>query len=107
MGKTHLMSAVGYSIAIRDKSKNMAFVTSEEFTNEMINALRFDRMVDFRNKYRKLDLLMIDDIQFIAGKEKEHKRSFFTRLIHFMRRQNKLSLHPTDFQMKYQIWKKD
>jgi len=72
------MSAVGYSIAIRDKSKNMAFVTSEEFTNEMINALRFDRMVDFRNKYRKLDLLMIDDIQFIAGKERTQEEFFHT-----------------------------
>lgn len=78
LGKTHLMSAVGYSIAIRDKSKNMAFVTSEEFTNEMINALRFDRMVDFRNKYRKLDLLMIDDIQFIAGKERTQEEFFHT-----------------------------
>ena len=48
LGKTHLMSAIGYSVAIRDKTKNMAFVTSEEFTNEMINALRFDRMGDFR-----------------------------------------------------------
>ena len=76
MGKTHLMSAIGYSVAIRDKTKNMAFVTSEEFTNEMINALRFDRMGDFRNKYRKLDLLMIDDIQFIAGKEKNTRGVF-------------------------------
>jgi chromosomal replication initiator protein len=78
LGKTHLMSAIGYSVAIRDKTKNMAFVTSEEFTNEMINALRFDRMGDFRNKYRKLDLLMIDDIQFIAGKERTQEEFFHT-----------------------------
>ncbi|MCX5872426.1 MAG: chromosomal replication initiator protein DnaA [Deltaproteobacteria bacterium] len=78
LGKTHLMSAIGYSIAIRDRTKNIAFVTSEEFTNEMINAIRFDRMVDFRNKYRKLDLLMIDDIQFIAGKERTQEEFFHT-----------------------------
>ncbi len=78
LGKTHLMSAVGYAVACRDRSKNVAFVTSEEFTNEMINAIRFDRMVDFRNKYRSLDLLMIDDIQFIAGKERTQEEFFHT-----------------------------
>ncbi|MGC8603064.1 MAG: chromosomal replication initiator protein DnaA [Desulfomonilaceae bacterium] len=78
LGKTHLMSAIGYSVATNDNSKNLAFVTSEEFTNEMINAIRFDRMVDFRKKYRKLDLLMIDDIQFIAGKERTQEEFFHT-----------------------------
>ena len=78
LGKTHLMSAIGYSVIVRDRNKNIAFVTSEEFTNEMINAIRFDRMVDFRNKYRKLDLLMIDDIQFIAGKERTQEEFFHT-----------------------------
>jgi chromosomal replication initiator protein len=78
LGKTHLMSAIGYSAVVRDRNKNIAFVTSEEFTNEMINAIRFDRMVDFRNKYRKLDLLMIDDIQFIAGKERTQEEFFHT-----------------------------
>ncbi len=78
LGKTHLMSAVGYAVACRDRTRNIAFVTSEEFTNEMINAIRFDRMVDFRNKYRSLDLLMIDDIQFIAGKERTQEEFFHT-----------------------------
>lgn len=78
LGKTHLMSAVGYAVACRDKTRKIAFVTSEEFTNEMINAIRFDRMVDFRNKYRSLDLLMIDDIQFIAGKERTQEEFFHT-----------------------------
>lgn len=78
LGKTHLMSAIGYAVACRDRSRNIAFVTSEEFTNEMINAIRFDRMVDFRNKYRSLDLLMIDDIQFIAGKERTQEEFFHT-----------------------------
>ncbi|MGC8657534.1 MAG: chromosomal replication initiator protein DnaA [Desulfomonilaceae bacterium] len=78
LGKTHLMSAIGYYVATKDYRKNIAFVTSEEFTNEMINAIRFDRMVDFRQKYRKLDLLMIDDIQFIAGKERTQEEFFHT-----------------------------
>lgn len=78
LGKTHLMSSVGYAVAMRDRSKNVLFVTSEEFTNEMINALRFDQMVDFRKKYRDLDLLMIDDIQFLSGKERTQEEFFHT-----------------------------
>jgi chromosomal replication initiator protein len=78
LGKTHLMSAVGYAVLSREKSRKISFVTSEEFTNEMINAIRFDHMVDFRNKYRNLDLLMIDDIQFIAGKERTQEEFFHT-----------------------------
>lgn len=78
LGKTHLMSAVGYAVATSDRSKNIVFVTSEEFTNEMINALRFDQMVNFRKKYRDLDLLMIDDIQFLSGKERTQEEFFHT-----------------------------
>jgi len=78
LGKTHLMSSIGYAVLSREKARKISFVTSEEFTNEMINALRFQRMVDFRNKYRHLDLLMIDDIQFIAGKERTQEEFFHT-----------------------------
>lgn len=78
LGKTHLMSAIGYSVVSKDKTKKVSFSTSEEFTNEMINAIRFDRMVDFRNKYRNVDLLMIDDIQFLAGKERTQEEFFHT-----------------------------
>jgi chromosomal replication initiator protein len=78
LGKTHLMSAVGYEVLSRDKTKNVYFTTSEEFTNEMINALRYHKMEDFRNKYRSVDLLMIDDIQFIAGKERTQEEFFHT-----------------------------
>jgi len=78
LGKTHLLSAIGYAVLSRDRNKRISFATSEEFTNEMINALRFDRMVEFRNKYRGLDLLMIDDIQFLAGKERTQEEFFHT-----------------------------
>ena len=78
LGKTHLMSAVGYDVLSRDKTKNIYFSTSEEFTNEMINALRYHKMEEFRNKYRNVDLLMIDDIQFIAGKERTQEEFFHT-----------------------------
>lgn len=78
LGKTHLMSAVGYEVLSKDKRKKIYFTTSEEFTNEMINALRYHKMEDFRNKYRNVDLLMIDDIQFIAGKERTQEEFFHT-----------------------------
>lgn len=78
LGKTHLMSAIGYAVVSNDKNKKISFSSSEEFTNEMISAIRFDRMVDFRNKYRNLDLLMIDDIQFLAGKERTQEEFFHT-----------------------------
>ncbi len=78
LGKTHLMSAVGFEVLSRDKTKKVSFTTSEEFTNEMINAIRFDRMVDFRTKYRQVDLLLIDDIQFLAGKERTQEEFFHT-----------------------------
>ncbi len=78
LGKTHLMSAIGYDLLSKNKRCKVSFTTSEEFTNEMINAIRFDRMVEFRNKYRRLDLLLIDDIQFLAGKERTQEEFFHT-----------------------------
>lgn len=78
LGKTHLMSAIGYAILSKDKNKKIYFTTSEEFTNEMIHSIRFDKTVDFRNKYRSVNLLMIDDIQFLAGKERTQEEFFHT-----------------------------
>jgi chromosomal replication initiator protein len=78
LGKTHIMSAIGYAVLAKDPSKNVSLCTSEEFTNELINAIRFKRMEEFRNKFRKLDLLLVDDIQFIAGKERTEEEFFHT-----------------------------
>ncbi|MCA1960671.1 MAG: chromosomal replication initiator protein DnaA [Desulfomonile sp.] len=78
LGKTHLMSAIGYEVLSRNKGRKVSFTTSEEFTNEMINAIRFERMADFRDKYRNVDLLLIDDIQFLARKERTQEEFFHT-----------------------------
>lgn len=78
LGKTHLMSSIGYAVLSRDKSKKVSFTTSEEFTNEMINCIRFDRMPEFRQKYRNVDLLLIDDVQFLASKERTQEEFFHT-----------------------------
>ncbi len=78
LGKTHLMSAIGYTVLSRNKNARVSFCTSEEFTNEMINSIRLAKMDDFRNKYRNVDVLLIDDIQFIAGKERTQEEFFHT-----------------------------
>ena len=78
LGKTHLMQAVGHMIKCRRREACLAYVSSEKFTNEVINSLRFDRMVSFREKYRNVDTLLMDDIQFLAGKERTQEEFFHT-----------------------------
>ncbi len=78
LGKTHLMQAVGHLIKKHQSDLRLAYVSSEAFTNEVINSLRFDRMVSFREKYRNVDILLMDDIQFIAGKERTQEEFFHT-----------------------------
>lgn len=78
LGKTHLMQAVGHTIKNDRKDMRLAYVSSEKFTNEVINSLRYDRMVSFREKYRNVDVLLIDDIEFIAGKERTQEEFFHT-----------------------------
>jgi len=78
LGKTHLMQAVGHAIKRNWKDMRLAYASSERFTNEVINSLRYDRMVSFREKYRNVDVLLIDDIEFIAGKERTQEEFFHT-----------------------------
>jgi chromosomal replication initiator protein len=78
LGKTHLMQAVGHAIKKNWKDMRLAYVSSERFTNEVINSLRYDRMVSFRERYRNVDVLLMDDIEFIAGKERTQEEFFHT-----------------------------
>lgn len=78
LGKTHLLHAIGH-VALENKPNTMVvYITSEKFTNEFINAIRDNRTLEFRNKYRNVDILLIDDIQFLAGKEQTQEEFFHT-----------------------------
>jgi chromosomal replication initiator protein len=76
LGKTHLMHAVGHYIQARNRQLNLVYISSDRFINEMINAIRFDRLPAFRQKYRTIDVLLVDDIQFIAGKDRTQEEFF-------------------------------
>jgi chromosomal replication initiator protein len=78
LGKTHLMHAVGNLIQHRNKSIRLTYMSSEKFMNELINAIRYERTIQFRQKYRNIDVLLMDDIQFIAGKERTQEEFFHT-----------------------------
>ena len=78
LGKTHLMHAIGNEILRNNRNSNILYVTSEKFTNQLINGIKDNTMEQFRNKYRNIDVLLIDDIQFIAGKERIQEEFFHT-----------------------------
>jgi chromosomal replication initiator protein len=78
MGKTHLMQAIGHEVKRLNPEASISYVSSEKFTNEMINSLRYDRMSSFRDKFRTVDVLLIDDIQFLAQKERTQEEFFHT-----------------------------
>jgi chromosomal replication initiator protein len=78
MGKTHLMQAIGHEVKRIQPQAAICYISSEKFTNEMINSLRYDKMTTFRDKYRNVDVLLIDDIQFLAQKERTQEEFFHT-----------------------------
>ena len=78
MGKTHLMHAIGHDVKRRQPHAQISYVSGEKFTNEMINSVRYDKMTSFRDRFRTVDVLLIDDIQFLAGKERTQEEFFHT-----------------------------
>ena len=78
LGKTHLMHAIGHYVLTHLQNLKLTYISSERFMNEMINAVRYDRILDFRERYRSVDVLLVDDIQFIAGKEGTQNEFFHT-----------------------------
>lgn len=78
LGKTHLMHACGHAIKTRNQHLSLCYISSERFMNDLINAIRYDRTQSFREKYRSVDVLLIDDVQFMAGKERTQEEFFHT-----------------------------
>lgn len=78
LGKTHLMHAIGHYVIEHNKNASVLYISSENFTNQFINSIRDNKTVEFRNKYRNIDILLIDDIQFLAGKEQTQEEFFHT-----------------------------
>jgi chromosomal replication initiator protein len=78
LGKTHLMHAIGNFVLRKNSKLRLAYMSSERFMNELVNSIRYDRTIQFRQKYRNIDVLLMDDIQFLAGKERTQEEFFHT-----------------------------
>jgi len=78
LGKTHLLHAIAHDISKKNPTLTLVYISAEKFMNDLINAIRYDRILDFRGKHRSIDVLLIDDIQFIAGKERTQEEFFHT-----------------------------
>ena len=76
LGKTHLMQAIGHTLKRRNPALRLTYISAEKFTNEVIASIRFERMAAFRDRFRNMDVLMVDDIQFIARASAPRKNSF-------------------------------
>ena len=78
LGKTHLLHAIGHFIRQKSPTVRLSYMSSEQFMNELVNSIRYDRTMQFRQKYRSIDVLLMDDVQFIAGKERTQEEFFHT-----------------------------
>jgi len=106
LGKTHLLHAVGNRILEKMPKLKILYIPSEQFTNEMIKSLRVNKMDDFREKYRTIDILLFDDAQFLAGKERTTEEFFYT-FNTLYDAQNRLSLLVINPHQNCLVWKRE